>query len=92
MQESGLFDWKGLLTLALLLASFTYGINNLESENFLQSLLSVKVFPFLMASLTLLVINFFIERSAGNPVIKLTYLQNRQFVLAGTIAVATAFS
>jgi len=89
VQESGLFDWKGLLTLALLLASFTYGINNLESENFLQSLLSVKVFPFIMASLTLLVINFFIERSAENPVIKLTYLQNRQFVLAGTIAVAT---
>jgi len=89
VQASGLFDWKGILTLGLLLASFTYGINNLESENFFQSLLSPGVFPFLMASLTLLVINFFIERSAENPVIKLAYLENRQFVLAGTIAVAT---
>jgi hypothetical protein len=42
-----------------------------------------------MATLVLLVVNFFIERSARNPVIKLSYLQNRQFVLAGTIAMAT---
>jgi MFS family permease len=89
VQESGLFDWKGLVTLGLLLASFTYGINNLEAENFFQSLLSPRVFPFLMATLVLLVVNFFIERSARNPVIKLSYLQNRQFVLAGTIAMAT---
>ena len=89
VQESGLFDWKGLLSLAILLASFTYGINNLESENFFQSLFSPRVFPFLMTSLTLLVLIFFIERSAENPVIKLTYLKNRQFILAGTIAVAT---
>jgi len=89
VQESGLFDWKGLLTLGLLLASFTYGINNLESTNFFQSLLSAKVLPFLAATVVLLVLNFFIERSAANPVIKLSYLRNRQFVLAGTIAVAT---
>jgi MFS family permease len=89
VQGSGLFDWKGIITLGLLLASFTYGINNLESENFLQSLLSLRVFPFLMASVALLVVNFFIERRADNPVIKLSYLKNRQFVLAGTIAVAT---
>lgn len=89
VQESGLFDWKGLLTLGLLLASFTYGINNLEAEHFFQSLLSPRVFPFLMATLVLLVVNFFIERSARNPVIKLSYLQNRQFVLAATIAMAT---
>lgn len=89
VQESGLFDWKGIVTLGLLLASFTYGINNLEAENFFHSLLSPRVFPFLMATLVLLVVNFFIERSARNPVIKLSYLQNRQFVLAGTIAMAT---
>jgi predicted MFS family arabinose efflux permease len=89
VQESGLFDWKGLLTLALLLASFTYGINNLESSDFIQSLLSLKVFPFLLASAIFLAINIFIERRAVNPVIKLNYLQNRQFVLAGIIAVAT---
>jgi len=89
VQESGLFDWKGLLTLGLLLASFTYGINNLESTNFFQSLLSLNVLPFLAASVVLLVLNFFIERSAANPVIKLSYLRNRQFVLAGTIAVVT---
>ncbi len=89
VQASGLFDWKGILTLGLLLATFTYGINNLESENFFQSMLSLRVLPFLAASFVFLVLNFFIERSADNPVIKLSYLKNRQFVLAGTIAIAT---
>ena len=89
VQAPGLFDWKGILTLGLLLASFTYGINNLESENFFKSVLSLRVLPFLVASILLLLLNFFIERSADNPVIKLSYLKNRQFVLAGTIAIAT---
>ena len=89
VQAPGLFDWKGILTLGLLLASFTYGINNLEAERFFQSVLSLKVLPFLLATIALLVLNFFIERRAENPVIKLSYLKNRQFVLAGTIAMAT---
>ena len=89
VQAVGMFDWKGILTLGILLASFTFGINNLESEDFFQSLLSLRVLPFLFASVVLLVVNFFIEKNADKPVIKLSYLQNRQFVLAGTIAVAT---
>ena len=82
VQASGLFDWKGILTLGLLLASFTYGINNLESENFFQSLLSLRVLPFLTASLVFLVVTFFIERSADNPVIKLV-LFKKQAVCSG---------
>jgi len=89
IKSEGLFDWKGILTLGLLLAAFTFGINNLESENFLQSLLSLKVLPFILASILLLGVNFYIEKTADNPIIKLTYLKNRQFILAGTIAVAT---
>lgn len=89
IKSEGLFDWKGILTLGLLLAAFTYGINNLESENFLVSLLSLKVLPFILASIVLLALNFFIEKNADNPIIKLTYLKNRQFIVAGTIAVAT---
>lgn len=89
IESEGLFDWKGILTLGLLLAAFTFGTNNLESDNFLKSLLSLKVLPFILASFILLGINFFIEKNADNPIIKLTYLKNRQFVLAGTIAVAT---
>jgi MFS family permease len=85
----GKLDWKGILTLGLLLGSFTYGLNNIDSENFLQSLLSVNVWPFLSASFVFLLLNLYIEKRAEQPVIKLVYLGNRQFVLAGVIAVAT---
>ncbi|MEE4115397.1 MAG: MFS transporter [Marinilabiliaceae bacterium] len=89
VKSSGLFDWKGILTLGLMLASFTYGINNLESSQFTESLLSRNVLPFLLFTMMLLVLNFIIEKNADNPIIKLVYLRNRQFVIAGIIAMAT---
>jgi len=89
MESKGLFDWKGILTLGLLLACFTFGINNLEAGNFAGSLLSIKVLPFLALALILAVLNFTIEKRASNPIIKLNYLRNLQFVLAGIIAVST---
>ncbi|MFC2090929.1 MFS transporter [Bacteroidota bacterium] len=89
MKSPGLFDWKGILTLGLMLAAFTYGINNLEAHNFLKSLLSISVLPFLIVAILLLPMNFLIEKNAENPIIKLEYLRNRQFVIAGIIAFAT---
>jgi MFS family permease len=89
VESPGLFDWKGILTLGLMLASFTYGINNLETSRFIESLVSFKVLPFLILSVILVIMNFMIEKKAANPIIKLVYLRNRQFVIAGLIAVAT---
>ena len=89
VKSSGLFDWKGILTLGLMLASFTYGINNLEASRFMDSLFSFKVLPFLILSVILIIMNFMIEKKAANPIIKLVYLGNRQFVIAGVIAVVT---
>ena len=89
VDSPGLFDWKGILTLGLMLASFTYGINNIEASHFMESLVSVKVLPFLLSAVVFLILNFRIEKTAANPIIKLEYLKNRQFVIAGTIAVAT---
>lgn len=89
VESKGLFDWKGILTLGLMLASFTFGVNNLEASRFAESLMSASVLPFLLAALVLLVLNLVIEKNADNPIIKLDYLRNRQFVIAGIIAVAT---
>jgi MFS family permease len=88
-ESLGRFDWKGILTLGLLLGSFTYGLNNIDSANFMESLISLQVAPFLSAALLFLLLNLYIEKRAEQPVIKLVYLGNRQFVLAGFIAVAT---
>lgn len=88
-ETKGLFDWKGIVSLGIMLASFTYGINKIESDNFYQSLISSDVLPYLIVALVFLILTFFIERSAENPVLKIIYLKNRQIIVAGTIAVAT---
>jgi MFS family permease len=88
---SGLFDWKGILSLGLMLASFTFGINNIDSADFTGSLLSASVLPYLLISIFLLVSTFLFEKNADNPIIKLGYFKNRQILIAGTIAVATGF-
>jgi predicted MFS family arabinose efflux permease len=72
-----------------MLASFTYGINNLEASRFKESLFSQNVLPFLLFAVVLLIMNFIIEKNAANPIIKLAYLRNRQFVIAGLIAMVT---
>ncbi len=89
MNSTGRFDWKGILSLGALLAAFTYGINNLEASQFIESLISIKVLPFLLGALVLLAVMFLAEKQAENPIIKMGYLRNRQFVIAGVIAVAT---
>jgi MFS family permease len=89
VETTGLFDWKGILSLGIMLAAFTFGINHIDSADFAASLLSVRVLPFLSGALFLLFATFLIERRAENPIIKLSYFRNRQILVAGTIAIAT---
>lgn len=89
IESTGALDWKGLLTLGLMLAFFTYGINHIAGDRFLESMGSIKVLPFLILSILLLGINLIIEKRAESPIIRLDYLRNRQFVIAGIIAVST---
>jgi len=88
---SGKFDWPGILLLGLMLASFTYGINNLKSDNISGSFTSPGVLVFLVAAVILLVATVLVERKADNPVVRLSYFTNRQILIAGLIAVATGF-
>ena len=87
--SSGVFDWKGILSLGLMLAAFTYGVNRIEASSFLHSILSWKVMPFLILTLAMGMLTFLVEKSALNPVLKLNYFRNRQIVIAGIIAVST---
>jgi multidrug resistance protein len=89
VETSSLFDWKGILSLGLMLAAFTFGINHIDSADFTGSLLSVMVLPFLIGAFLLMITTFLIEKNAENPIIKLSYFRNRQIMIAGTIAIAT---
>jgi MFS family permease len=89
VQTNGSFDWQGILGIGLLLGSFAYGINNLESESFFKSLISVKVLPFLIASFILFFVTVNIEKRVSAPIIKTDLFFRSQIRLVGIIAVST---
>jgi EmrB/QacA subfamily drug resistance transporter len=86
------FDWLGMSVLALLLACLAYGINHIDASNALKTLLSFKVWPFILASLALVPLFVFIEGRAVDPVFRLGLFTKRQVVLASLITVGSALA
>ncbi len=80
------FDWGGMLTLSLLLAAFAYGLNQIDTANFFGSLVSLRVWPFLAASVALLLAFVRFERRAADPLLHLSLFRRRQPVLASALA------
>ncbi|OJX37987.1 MAG: MFS transporter [Chloroflexi bacterium 44-23] len=89
--QVGSFDWKGMLVLALLLASLAIGINQIDTANFLSSLVSVAVLPFLAAFVIFLFIFIRVEKSASNPIIPLILFSRRQMSLANALSFGAGF-
>ncbi|MBN2664146.1 MAG: MFS transporter [Bacteroidales bacterium] len=87
--EYTFFDWKGIITIGLTLGSFAYGVNNIDSENLAQSILSIHVFPFVVFSIILFFISIYIERKAPAPIIKLSFFRNKEIRIVGIIAFTT---
>ena len=80
------FDWPGMLSLGLLLSAFAYGLNQIDTANFLASLSSFSVWPFLLAAVILLVVFINIEKTAQDPVLRLSLFGSRQSVLASALS------
>jgi len=75
------FDLAGMATLAVLLGSLAYGVNQLDTEKLGASLGSMDVWPFLLTALIALPLFAWIERRAVDPVIRPKLLGARQLRL-----------
>jgi MFS family permease len=82
-------DYKGIIILGSLLSAFAYGINRLDANNFIDSLLSVNVFPFLVYSVCAIFLLIFVERRVAAPVVNPNLFHIRQIRLTGLIAIGT---
>lgn len=80
------FDWPGIASLSVLLASFAIALNQVDTANFFQSLISVEVLPFLLTGLLLLFLFPLIERRASDPVLNLKLFKSRQTKLASILS------
>jgi EmrB/QacA subfamily drug resistance transporter len=80
------FDWAGMLVLGFLLTGLAYGLNQIDTQDFFDSLLSLKVWPFMVGALLLAILFIFLERHAEDPVLNIRLFGNRQSVLASLLA------
>lgn len=82
-------DWKGIIVLGSLLSAFAYGINRIDANRFIESLLSVHVLPFLVYSFCAIFLLIYVEKKAASPVVNPDLFLVRQIRLTGLIAVGT---
>jgi len=87
--ENSFFDWKGIIAVGLTLGSFAYAVNNINSDNFVQSIFSNRVLPFAVFSIILFFISIYIESKAPAPIIKLSFFRNKEIRIVGIIAFTT---
>ena len=83
------FDWAGMSLIALLLASFAFGINNIEASEGIRSLMSFSVFPFLLTTLVTLPVFIYFEKHSPSPVVKIELFDIRQIRIVGLVAFGT---
>ncbi len=80
------FDMLGMLTLGVLLTSLAYGLNQIDTQNFVGSLTSLNVWPFLLGAVALIFVFVQIEQNAEDPILNLRLFKSRQTALASFLS------
>jgi len=80
-KPAGAFDWAGMATLAVMLASLAYGLNQIDTQNFLPSLVSLNVLPFLLIAVVLGLLLAQIEKRVADPILNPALFRMRQLRL-----------
>ncbi len=75
-------DYPGILILSLLSIFLAYGLNQIDSSNFIRSLLSSKVLPFLLIFIILIPIFFRVEKKAEESIVAIHMLKNKEIRIA----------
>ena len=75
-------DYLGIIILSLLAICLAYGLNQIDSSNFINSLLSINVAPFLLAFIVLIPIFFMIEKRAQESIVPIHMLKNSEITIA----------
>ena len=75
-------DYPGIIILSLLAIFLAYGLNQIDSSNFINSLLSMKVAPFLIMFIILIPVFLKIEKRAEESIVAINMLENREIRIA----------
>ena len=82
-------DWVGIILMGCMLAAFTYGMNHIDPDQFLVSIESTRVWPYLVISVILVFFLIYNERKVSDPVINTDLFRSSQIRIVSIIAVST---
>jgi predicted MFS family arabinose efflux permease len=85
-------DGKGIAVLGILLASFAFGMNQIDTQHFGRSIISPEVLPWLVLFALLVPVFLSIENRAPNPLIRLRLFRSRQVVIASLLGVGAGLT
>lgn len=75
-------DYLGIIILSILAVFLAYGLNQIDSSNFMSSLLSMNVLPFILLFIILIPIFFKIEKRAKESIVPIHMLKNKEITIA----------
>lgn len=75
-------DYLGIVILSLLAVFLAYGLNQIDSSNFIASLLSVNVAPFLIIFIILIPVFLKVEKMAEESIVPIHMLKNSEISIA----------
>lgn len=75
-------DYSGIVILSLLSISLAYGLNQIDSSNFINSILSLNVAPFLIIFIILIPIFLIVEKRAEESIVAIHMLKNKEISIA----------
>lgn len=84
-------DIFGIFTLTIMVLSLLYGLKNLDFFDFLNSLKTTDVYPFLLIFIICMPIFVFAEKRAEDPVISLSYFTNRNILITLILSTISGF-
>lgn len=80
------FDWLGTAFLSVILGSFSWGLNHIDTAHFFSSLTSTNIWPFLVASVALIPFFILIEYSTNAPILPIRLFDIPQVILGQLIS------
>jgi EmrB/QacA subfamily drug resistance transporter len=86
------FDWQGMAVLAIMLASLALAVNQLDTNRFFASLVSLKVLPFLAVFIVLLFVLIYLEKRAESPIISPKLFDRRQLRITYALSTGAGFA
>ncbi len=86
IEKKASFDWIGMSLLIICLGLFAYSVSHINTKDFIRSLLSLKILPWLISSFIVLPFFIYYQKKTDNPVIDTGLFRSKQLIIAYLLA------